>query len=138
MNYRSDPKNNSLHSDQYRQSLYNKNVDLPCIAFNEEEARQPGQNTSHRNPNPRGQRRGITGCTAVVAGNTTLKLSFMASKDSYVVLELRELNMMITKRALAKGMVLNDNLVVDFEIRKLENEGSEFEARSFYEGHVVR
>lgn len=54
----------------------------------------------------------------------------MALDDSYVVLELKELGMVIAKRALAKGMVLNESPVVDFKIRRLENGSSEFGYRT--------
>lgn len=49
------------------------------------------------------------------------------------MLELKELDVMMTKRTLAKGMVLNENQVVGFRVRNLENESLEFEAK----GHVV-
>lgn len=58
----------------------------------------------------------------VVAGDTGLKLRVMALEDSYVVLELKEVRMMMTRKALAKGTVLNENPVVNFKIRELEEE----------------
>lgn len=70
------------------------------------------------------------GCMALVAGNTALKLRVMALEDSYVVLELREVGMVSARRALAKGVVLNENPVVNFKVGELENESSELEARS--------
>lgn len=70
----------------------------------------------------------------VVAGDTGLELRVMALEDIYVVLELKEVSMMLTRKALAKGTVLNKNPVVNFKIRELEEESSELKARGLVWG----
>lgn len=59
----------------------------------------------------------------VVAGDTGLKLRVMALEDIYVVLELKEVSMMLTRKALAKGTVLNENPVVNFKEFRAEGCG---------------